>query len=395
MPAPADEPFTPALERGEAQGDHVCLALRFPSPIGEGFLVSSQKGFPMRRRFSLLFALLTIFVATPSFAAESTPAAQSALAWLTVRQQADGSFPGFGAGSSTDAVFAYAAANIDPNGVLKNGNSPITALGNEAAAYAASSTAAAGKLTLAVVAADKDPRSFGGVDLVAIIQSGYHRSTGIYGLNPTDHAFALLALVSAGQPVPPAALSAARRLQHSDGGWSFDGGAKTSSDTNTTSLMLQGLVAAGDHGVAFTKALAYLKSQQNSDGGFPYSKESPFGSDSDANSTALSIQALVAAGEDPHTLRQSAGDPIDALLGFQNPSGAFRYQAALPDDNDLATAQAIPALLLKPFPFKRLTPAVIPAALPNTGGEPIGANLAILAATLLIAGFVLRKRTVS
>jgi prenyltransferase beta subunit len=186
--------------------------------------------------------------------------------------------------------------------------------------------------------------------------------------------------------------SAAARLQQADGGWSFDGGTQTSSDTNTTALMLQALIAAGDQSDARTRALAYLKSQQNADGGFPYAKGSSFGSDSDANSTALALQALVASGELPSNAPQTAGRAISALLLFQNPSGAFRYQAALPDDNDLATAQAIPAMWLKPFPIKRIATPV-PAALPATAGEALPVWLVLLATGMLGMGAILRRHS--
>jgi hypothetical protein len=148
----------------------------------------------MRRSVPLLVVLLsliTAFAATPSYARPATDTGiRLAIRWLLDRQQADGSFPGFGAGSSTDAVFAFAAAGMDPNGVIRNGQSPISVLGNEAASYANSSTAAAGKLTMAVIAADKNPRGFGGVDLIEIIRARYNSTTGVYGLNPTDHAYA-------------------------------------------------------------------------------------------------------------------------------------------------------------------------------------------------------------
>lgn len=349
------------------------------------------------RRFRNLFTLLAVacIVAVAPAHAADTPsgATQSALSWLTGRQQDDGSFPGFGPGSTADVVYALVAAGIDPNAVLKNGNSPISALGNSAATFATGSTSGAGKLALAVIAADKDPRSFGGQDLIALIQQAYNPATGVYGLNPTDHAFAMLALVSAGQPIPAAAVTAAGRLQLADGGWSFDGGANSTSDTNTAALMIQAYAAANIRNATQTKAVAYLKSQQNSDGGFTYSKQSPYGTDTDANSTALAIQALVAAGEDPYALKQSGGDPISALLALQNSSGAFRYQAALTDDNDIATAQAVPALLLKPFPLKRLAAATpVPAALPATGGDLALPWAALVAAMLLSAGFLLRRR---
>ncbi|MBK9710369.1 MAG: cell wall anchor protein [Kouleothrix sp.] len=348
---------------------------------------------------AVLAALVAVFGAgAPARAADDpSGAAQAALGWLLARQQADGSFAGFDAGASADAVFAIVAVGSDPNGVLKNGSSPVSYLGTQAASYAAKSPAAAGKLALAVVAAGKDPRNFGGQNLLQILLKTYNGQTGQYGADITGHAYALLALASAGQPIPPAAIAALEKSQLPDGGWSFDGSAATGSDTNTAALAVQALVAAGAKGEPLGRALAYLKSQQNADGGFPYSRASAFGTDSDANSTAVVIQALVAAGEDPRALRRDA-DPVGALLRLQNPSGAFRYQAALPDDNDLASAQAIPALLLRPFPLKTTSlpavqaPAPAPASLPRTAGAPDAAWLALLALALLAGGLALKPR---
>ena len=356
----------------------------------------------MKRTFSgsalaVLVALLVALGATPArAAADPGQAAQAALGWLLGRQQDSGGFAGFDAGSSADAIFAIAAVGSDPNGVLKGGASPVSYLGTQAAGYATKSPAAAGKLALAVVAAGKDPRDFGGQNLIQIVQGSYSAQTGQYGADVTGHVYALLALASAGQPIPSEALGALDKLQLADGGWSFDGSAATGSDTNTTALAIQALAAAKAPGDALARALAYLRSQQNADGGFPYSKASSFGADTDANSTAVVIQAIVAAGQDPRAWRQSGGDPIDGLLKLQNPSGAFRYQAAVPDDNDLATAQAIPALLLKPFPIRSVSlppVAPAPASLPKTGGAPGLAWLAGLALILLAAGLALRPRS--
>ena len=360
----------------------------------------------MKRVFLVLaLVLLSSFGAAAPARAAADPqaAAQAALGWLVARQAADGSFPGFDAGASADAIFAITAVGSDANGVLKNDNSPVSFLGTQAGGYAAKSTGAAAKLLLAVVAAGKDPLAFGGQNLIALVLKSYDPKTGRYGADVTGHALALLALASTGQPIPPAALAGLSQAQLADGGWSFDGSAATGSDTNTTALAVQALVAAGAPGDAASRGIGYLKSQQNADGGFPYSKTSSFGSASDTNSTAVVIQALAAAGVDPRTLKQSGGDPIDALLAFQNASGAFRYQAAQPDDNDLATAQAIPALLLKPFPLKRVSlapvqvapapaPAPGPAQLPNTGGAPAPVWLLAAALAALASGLLLRTR---
>lgn len=360
----------------------------------------------MKHMLSTLAAVVALLAllagAAPARAADDpNGAAQAALGWLLPRQQEDGSFAGFDAGASADAVFAIAAAGSDPNGVLKNGNSPVSYLGTQAGGYAAKSTAAAGKLALAVVAAGKDPRAFGGQNLLEIIQKGYNAQTGQYGADVTGHAYALLALASAGQPIPAEALAALGRLQLPDGGWSFDGAAATGSDTNTTALAIQALVAAKAQGDALSKALAYLKGQQNADGGFPYAKSSSFGADTDANSTAAAIQALAAAGQDPRAWKQGGADPISALLALQNPSGAFRYQAAAPDDNDLATAQSIPALLLKPFPIRTVSlpaaqpppaPQAAPASLPRTGGVTEPVWLLGVAAMFLAAGLLVKPK---
>jgi LPXTG-motif cell wall-anchored protein len=339
--------------------------------------------------------------AAPARAADDPArAAQAALGWLVGRQLDDGSFPGFDAGSSADAVFAIAAAGGDPNGVLKNGNSPVSYLGTQAPSYATKSAAAAGKLALAVVAAGKNPLDFGGQNLIALIVQGYDARTGRYGAQTTDNLYALLALAAAGQPIPPQAIAALNNAQLADGGWSFDGKAETGSDTNTTALAIQALAAANARADSTARALAYLKSQQNADGGFPYAKTSQFGADTDANSTATVLQALAAAGEDPRAWRQG-GDPIDALLALQNPNGAFRYQAAQPDDNDLATAQAIPALLLRAFPLSRASlppvqaapaPSSAPQSLPRTGGAGEPAWLLAAALALIAAGLWLRPR---
>jgi hypothetical protein len=76
--------------------------------------------------------------------------------------------------------------------------------------------------------------------------------------------------------------------------------------------------------------------------GWTYQKPSAFGEATDANSTALVMQALVAAGED----LAAWNDPSQALLALQVPSGAFIFNAATSSENLLATVQALPALAL-------------------------------------------------
>ncbi|MEI7771566.1 MAG: cell wall anchor protein, partial [Chloroflexales bacterium] len=167
-----------------------------------------------------------------------------------------------------------------------------------------------------------------------------------------------------------------------------------------TSMALQALVGQPQAAAVKAKALAYLRSQQNGDGGFPYSQSSSFGHDSDANSTAYVIQALAATGAGPAALTNGGNGPLAALSGLQNPGGAMRYQRAQPDDNALATYQAITALLGRAQPLKTAAVAgaqalIAPvASLPATGAPaelPV-AGLALAGLALAAAGIGVRRR---
>jgi hypothetical protein len=58
----------------------------------------------------------------------------------------------------------------------------------------------------------------------------------------------------------------------------------------------------------------------------------------------LVLEAIYAAGQAPEDWAAPDGDPLNALLGLQNESGSFSYQASMPGDNALATIQAVPAV---------------------------------------------------
>ncbi|MEU6367171.1 prenyltransferase/squalene oxidase repeat-containing protein [Streptomyces sp. NPDC046931] len=114
--------------------------------------------------------------------------------------------------------------------------------------------------------------------------------------------------------------------------------AKTPVDTNNTAAAVQALAALGGHGSATGKALTWLESVQNKDGGWGYTA----GGASDANSTSVVIGALSAAGQRPEDVRKDGKSPYDALLKLALPcggdgAGAFAYQ---PDDKGALTANA-------------------------------------------------------
>ncbi|MGI5375040.1 prenyltransferase/squalene oxidase repeat-containing protein [Streptomyces sp. CA-251387] len=103
--------------------------------------------------------------------------------------------------------------------------------------------------------------------------------------------------------------------------------AKTLVDTNNTAAAVQALAALGGHDAATGKAVAWLKSVQNKDGGWGYAAGGP----SDANSTSVVVGALTAVGEKPGEVRKGGKSPYDALLKLSLPcgsedAGAFAFQ---------------------------------------------------------------------
>ncbi|UKY49943.1 prenyltransferase/squalene oxidase repeat-containing protein [Streptomyces inhibens] len=130
--------------------------------------------------------------------------------------------------------------------------------------------------------------------------------------------------------------------------------AKTMRDTNQTAAAVQALAALGGHGDSVKKAVNWLKSVQNDDGGW----SSMAGSPSDANSTSVVIGALAAAGEKPESVTSKKGGktPYEGLLTFQlgchakeGERGAFTFQLKGAAPNADATAAAATGALGKGF----------------------------------------------
>lgn len=123
---------------------------------------------------------------------------------------------------------------------------------------------------------------------------------------------------------------------------------KAKEDTNMTGVAVQALAALGGHSDGVKKAVDWLRSGQEDDGGW----RSAMGKGSDANSTAVVIGALKWAGVKPEDVKKGDKSPYDALVSFQlgcdakeDERGAFAFQ---PQDgalapNNSATAAAVPA----------------------------------------------------
>jgi hypothetical protein len=138
------------------------------------------------------------------------------------------------------------------------------------------------------------------------------------------------------------------RQQERDGGVSF-AGAGGSSDADDTGATLEALAGApGRARPVRAHAVAYLRSQQDRDGGFA----SQPGDDSNAQSTAWAIQGLEAAGVDPDGVRShGARSPVAYLRSLIGPGGRVAYARGNLQTPVWVTGEALMALEGKPLPL--------------------------------------------
>ncbi|GAA3851301.1 terpene cyclase/mutase family protein [Streptomyces lacrimifluminis] len=153
--------------------------------------------------------------------------------------------------------------------------------------------------------------------------------------------------------------------------------AKILVDTNSTGAAVQALAALGGQDAVVGKAVTWLKSVQNTDGGWGYTA----GGASDANSTSVVVGALAAAGEKPGEVAKGGRSPYDLLLKLALPcggsgGGGFAYQ---PDKkgklavNDDATAAAVVGLLGKGLAGENVKPSGTAAPTCEASKDP-GSN---------------------
>jgi hypothetical protein len=190
------------------------------------------------------------------------------------------------------------------------------------------------KLILAMLASGQDPHRFHGKDYVAAlaraqITSGsdkgkiadYPNRTGsdIY----TSQMWGIIALEDAGGAHYDRAAAAKWLIAHQNKDGGFGSSRQYSSsdpDDTASAIVALSLLGYGKDSAPVTKALAYLKTAQNADGGF-----GTFGT-SNSDSTAFVIDALTALGLNPDSWTKSHGVPSSALVSFfDSKSGGFRW----------------------------------------------------------------------
>jgi prenyltransferase beta subunit len=306
------------------------------------FIHYSQGAFHMLKRV-LLIVLSLLLVVLPVMAQDGdTTSATKAIDYLLSVQNEDGGFsngmsPESDISTTADVIIASVAAGEDPNAFFTGDMfNPFTFLGIQAEDDTMDGAGQYAKVLIAVIAAGKDPTAFGGHNLIDDLLAMQNEG-GSFGSGSFDHCLAILALQNAGAELPGGTVDVLVSDQNEDGGWGFM--ADQASDTNTTALCLQAL-ASTDQTDAVQAGLEYLRAIQNEDGGWPYQNPSDYGTTSDANSTALVTQALIAAGEDLATWN----NPQEWLQTLQLDNGGFVYQEGMTDASLLATVAVVPAL---------------------------------------------------
>lgn len=289
---------------------------------------------------------------TPWASAEQAQAAQRGLVAIQAGQSiTDGGYGG-SMPASLDAMLAIGANHLDADdwraGSPLGANAPslMDFVLFRAEKYALNGVSEAGKAGVALTAADgcfppgmPYPSSF------------YSPTLGAMSDQPGFLSWAILGSVALSEPVEAGNVTLLRSLIQPNGGWEWS--PTWGTDTNSTALALQALLAAGVpvSATEIVSGVAYLQDAQNDDGGFPYMPQSTSDTSSDTNSTAWVVQALLAAGEDVTAAKWSpaGASPIDFLLDMQLPDGRFEWQKG---SGFYATEQAVTALLGSPYPMQ-------------------------------------------
>ena len=270
--------------------------------------------------------------------------AKEGLDWLHEQQKADGSF---GSVNYTAEVLMAVSANKLDASTWRSSPSLLANVLSNGEEFASLNSAGAGKLAVAL-AAQESCWPIGAMKPL----SHYHPTSGTFSTDTLYQAWGILGTAALSDTAPISAVESLKENQQPNGGWELFAG--FGADTNSTALAIEALVAAGEPvtSTSIVSGLNYLENAQNVDGGFPYSPDSPYGTDSDTNSTAYVVQALFAAGEDPLSGQWAISEtnPISYLLSMQLPNGSFEWQDGF-GANQIATQQAIPALLHRSLPM--------------------------------------------
>jgi hypothetical protein len=276
-------------------------------------------------------------------------AAGSPLAYLLGAQNRNGGY-GAARGQPSSAMYsgwvalALVADRRNPAHVARNGHSLLAYI----EATVAHDPGSLERTILVAGAAGVPATDFGGHNLLAALRRDIRPNGSVSGqVNLTS--FAVLAFRAAGVTPPRRMLRWVLHQQDADGGFSY---AKRGdlADVDDTGAALEALAGTGHHR-ARRRAVAFIRSAQNRDGGFP---AQPGGS-SNAQSTAWAVQGLIAAGINPaHVRNHGSRSPLGYLRTLITRRGAVHYARGVSLTPVWVTAEAIVALDRETFPLRPL-----------------------------------------
>jgi hypothetical protein len=315
----------------------------------------------VRRNIAALAAAIAFFASAPSAAAtDAQTRARTAVGYIASQQKANGSIPAFSPiGSTADAVLSMVAAGRGKDAI----DGALAYLKRQVKAGKVTAVGLQAKVVMAVVAAGRDPRAFGGVNLLAILRA-LEQPDGRYGASTAvfDDALVMLALEASGRQPSASAVGWLAIAQCDDGGWQYDQPATSDddehchstsdpgsdwfeSDTNTTAIAVMALDAAGGTATAADPFAFFDLMRDATHGGWGFTWTF---ADTDANSTALVIQAYAAAGQ---TLPTGAMTALKALQDTDCGAWSLNWSGSVPSGPDIgATIGGVLGVLRRPLP---------------------------------------------
>ncbi len=278
-----------------------------------------------------------------------------AIEYLHSIQNDDGGFPIEKGKPSSTAItswvimsLASAEENITNETWTKNNKNPIDFIKEKGEKL--ESTTDYARTLLALTAADQ-PYIYNRENLLNKIIS-FQQPNGAF-FQPSQgeegminaHMWSILAIASTDKEIPNKQKAKQWLIskQNDDGGYAWL--EEADSDCDDTGVAIQTLILLGENPKTSTtikKAIAYLNSHQQQDGGF--STGSWMDKDTNIASSSWAIQGLVASGETP------TENNITYMLSLQQKDGSFNWKKNISSIPTQMTSYAIIALNQKPFP---------------------------------------------
>jgi hypothetical protein len=277
----------------------------------------------------------------------TTDAGLAAAGWIAQQVEND---PSLGVGSLADAIFAFAALGVGGDAAATAFAGIEANLEGYVAPGGVLAPGALAKVMLAVQVMGGDATSFGGRDLEAdlrgLIVSGGADDGRFASGGPADQALGILALSRTAGGAPPETVTWLVGVQCPSGEYSWDGTcpAPGAEDPDTTALALQALLAAGET-TASGAAVTWLLALQQPSGGLP-----SFGTPN-TNSSGVGGQALRAAGETA-AADAAASFVLSLAIGCDGAAsdiGAIGWADGIPGFLVFSTPQAVLALGAPPL----------------------------------------------